>query len=81
MNIHQSLGTHVKSEKDSLLLESYELILPSRLLIFKRHFSLNDSKKPACNTDGIFNRFVTVFANRARHVSGELSLGRESEAI
>jgi hypothetical protein len=33
------------------------------------------------NTDGIFNRFVTVFANRARHVSGELSLGRETEAI
>jgi hypothetical protein len=35
----------------------------------------------AHNTDGIFNRFVTVFANRARHVSGELSLGRETEAI
>jgi hypothetical protein len=33
------------------------------------------------NTDGIFNRLVTVFANRARHVSGELSLGRETEAI
>jgi hypothetical protein len=33
------------------------------------------------NTDGIFNRFVTVFANRARHVSGELSLGRETETI
>jgi hypothetical protein len=33
------------------------------------------------NTDGIFNRFVTVFANRARHVSGELSLGRETVAI
>jgi SAM-dependent methyltransferase len=33
------------------------------------------------NTDGIFNRFVTVFANRARHVSGELSLGREAKAI
>jgi hypothetical protein len=36
---------------------------------------------PYHNTDGIFNRFVTVFANRARHVRGELSLGRESEAI
>jgi hypothetical protein len=33
------------------------------------------------NTDGIFNRFVTVFANRARYASGELSLGRETEAI
>jgi hypothetical protein len=30
------------------------------------------------NTDGIFNRFVTVSANRARHASWELSLGRES---
>jgi len=39
------------------------------------------SHKPAHNTDGIFNRFVTVFANRARHLRGELSLGRESEAI
>jgi hypothetical protein len=37
--------------------------------------------QPTANTDGIFNRFVTVFANRARHVSWELSLGRESEAI
>lgn len=35
----------------------------------------------AANTDGIFNWFVTIFANRARHASGELSLGRESEAI
>jgi len=36
----------------------------------------------AANTDGaIFNRFVTIFANRARHASGELSLGRESVAI
>jgi hypothetical protein len=25
------------------------------------------------NTDGIFNRFVTVFANRARNLRGELS--------
>jgi hypothetical protein len=30
------------------------------------------------NADGIFNRFVTVFANRARHTSWELPLGRES---
>ena len=36
---------------------------------------------PAYNTDGIFNRLVTVFANRARHTSGELSLGRETVAI
>ena len=33
------------------------------------------------NTDGIFNRFVTVFANRARNSRGELSLGRETEAV
>jgi hypothetical protein len=38
-------------------------------------------KNATANTDGIFNRLVTVFANRARHVSGELSLGRETEAI
>ena len=40
-----------------------------------------NANTPTPNTDGIFNRFVTVFANRARHVSGELSLGRETEAI
>jgi hypothetical protein len=33
------------------------------------------------NTDGIFNRLVTVFAIPARHVSWELSLGREAKAI
>jgi hypothetical protein len=40
-----------------------------------------DPRASLPNTDGIFNRLVTVFANRARHVSGELSLGRETEAI
>jgi len=42
---------------------------------------LKFEKITKANTDGIFNRFVTVFANRARHLSGELSLGRETEAI
>jgi hypothetical protein len=38
-------------------------------------------QRPAANTVGIFNRLVTVFANRACNPRGELSLGRESEAI
>jgi hypothetical protein len=33
----------------------------------------NSGHTPKHNTDGIFNRFVTVFANRSRHLRWELS--------
>jgi hypothetical protein len=32
-----------------------------------------NANTPTPNTDGIFNRFVTVFANRARNLCWELS--------
>ena len=35
-----------------------------------------EEEPTTCNTDGKFHRFVTVVANRSRHASVELSLGR-----
>jgi hypothetical protein len=74
-------------ERDSGI-RSITICLPNKAnLIYHLHYIWtkwshvrNESSVLATtfNTDGIFNRFVTVFANRARHVSGELSLGRET---
>ena len=57
------------------------MMIASKLLFNFKMTSPSLTIQTNANTDGIFNRLVTVFANRARHVSGELSLGRGAKAI
>ena len=70
------IGDYISRSKKGNLKSLFHLIQPK----WAHGKKASNVLATTYNTDGIFNRFVTVFANRFRSCSQELTFGRKPGA-